>query len=105
MYLLRRHDHDAPVSRNPLAAFQRGFERGFEQIRDAYRALLVRLLSRQAAFTVGFLAACLLAWLLVPWLGENFFPASDNGQFILHARAKTGTRIEETARLADLIET
>ena len=45
------------------------------------------------------------AWLLLPWLGENFFPASDNGQFILHLRAKTGTRIEETARLADLVET
>ncbi len=44
------------------------------------------------------------AWLLVPWLGENFFPVSDNGQFILHLRAKTGTRIEETARLADLVE-
>jgi multidrug efflux pump subunit AcrB len=40
----------------------------------------------------------------VPWLGENFFPTSDNGQFILHLRAKTGTRIEETARLADLVE-
>jgi multidrug efflux pump subunit AcrB len=40
----------------------------------------------------------------VPWLGENFFPVSDNGQFILHLRAKTGTRIEETARLADLVE-
>jgi multidrug efflux pump subunit AcrB len=45
------------------------------------------------------------AGLLVPWLGENFFPVSDNGQFILHLRAKTGTRIEETARLVDLVET
>ncbi len=52
----------------------------------------------------SFFAACLCAWLLLPWLGENFFPTSDNGQFILHLRAKTGTRIEETARLADLVE-
>ena len=52
----------------------------------------------------GFITACLAAWLLVPWLGENFFPVSDNGQLILHLRAKTGTRIEETARLADLVE-
>jgi multidrug efflux pump subunit AcrB len=43
--------------------------------------------------------------LLVPWLGQNFFPSSDNGQFILHLRAKSGTRIEETARLCDLVET
>lgn len=40
----------------------------------------------------------------MPWLGENFFPDTDSGQFILHVRAKTGTRIEETARLAHLVE-
>ncbi len=51
-----------------------------------------------------FFAVCLRALLLVPWLGENFFPTSDSGQFILHVRAKTGTRIEETARLCDLVE-
>ena len=104
MYLLRRHDHDAAPSRNPFVLLQRGFERGFARIREAYRGLLVRLLSRQGAFVSAFLGVCLLAWLLLPWLGENFFPTSDNGQFILHLRAKTGTRIEETARLADLVE-
>jgi multidrug efflux pump subunit AcrB len=36
--------------------------------------------------------------------GQDFFPATDNGQFMLHVRAKTGTRIEETARLCDLVE-
>ncbi|HKC05621.1 MAG TPA: efflux RND transporter permease subunit [Methylomirabilota bacterium] len=104
MYLLRaKAHHDAPT-RNPLVRLQRGFERAFDRIRAAYRAWLERLLSRRAAFVAAFLAACLCAWLLVPWLGENFFPTSDNGQFILHLRAKTGTRIEETARLADLVE-
>jgi multidrug efflux pump subunit AcrB len=29
---------------------------------------------------------------------------TDSGQFILHVRARTGTRIEETARVADLVE-
>ena len=105
MYLLRPRDHHATPSRSPLAALQRGFERGFSRARDAYRGLLVGLLSRRGGFIAAFLAVCLLAWLLLPWLGENFFPTSDNGQFILHLRAKTGTRIEETARLADLVET
>ena len=104
MYLLRaKAHHDAPT-RNPFRRLQRGFERGFERVREAYRGLLERLLSRQAAFVAAFLAVCVSAGLLVPWLGENFFPVSDNGQFILHLRAKTGTRIEETARLADLVE-
>jgi multidrug efflux pump subunit AcrB len=104
MYLLRPHAHGSAPTRNPFALFQRGFERAFERMRAAYRSLLTRLLSRQGAFVSVFLAACLLAWVLVPWLGENFFPVSDNGQFILHLRAKTGMRIEETARLADLVE-
>ena len=85
-------------------SLQRGFERVFERLRAGYRELLTRLLSRQGAFVTVFFAVCLCAWLLLPWLGENFFPTSDNGQFILHLRAKTGTRIEETARLADLVE-
>ena len=47
---------------------------------------------------------CLAVFALAPWLGQDFFPNTDSGQFILHLRAKTGTRIEETARLADLVE-
>ncbi len=40
----------------------------------------------------------------MPWLGQDFFPSTDSGQFILHLRAKSGTRIEETAKLCDLVE-
>ncbi len=43
------------------------------------------------------------SWLLVEVLGQDFFPNVDAGQFLLHMRARTGTRIEETARLADQI--
>ena len=53
---------------------------------------------------LAFLVLCLSGALLIPWLGQDFFPATDNGQFLLHVRAKTGTRIEETARLCDLVE-
>src|SRR5678816_433093 len=104
MYLLKAKAHHPAPTRNPFALLQRGFERAFERVRAGYRGLLTRLISRQGAFVTSFFAVCLSAWLLLPWLGENFFPTSDNGQFILHLRAKTGTRIEETARLADLVE-
>ena len=50
---------------------------------------------------VGFAAVSML---LVPWLGQDFFPAVDAGQFTLHVRAKSGTRIEEVARQVDEIE-
>jgi CzcA family heavy metal efflux pump len=101
MYLLRLKDH---TSTNPFARFQRGFERGFERVRENYRILLIRLVAHRKAFIPLFLLACLLAFALVPWLGQDFFPSSDSGQFILHVRAPTGTRIEDTARLCDLVE-
>jgi multidrug efflux pump subunit AcrB len=105
MYLLRaRQQKEAGHSRNPFKIFQRAFESGFERLRSSYRALLTILVERRSIFVPTFLIVCLSASLLVPWLGQDFFPTSDNGEFILHLRAKTGTRIEETARLADLVE-
>ena len=59
---------------------------------------------RRIAFVPLFLLPVFRRSLLYPWLGQDFFPASDTGQFKLHLRAKTGTRIEETARLCDLVE-
>jgi multidrug efflux pump subunit AcrB len=104
MYLLKAHDHHAPLSQNPFAKFQRIFERGFERIRSGYAALLTRLVGARRLFIPSFLGCCALVLLLIPFLGQNFFPSTDNGAFILHIRAKTGTRIEETARLCDEIE-
>jgi multidrug efflux pump subunit AcrB len=43
-------------------------------------------------------------FLLVPWLGQDFFPETDAGRFNLHFRAKTATRIEETAATGDEVE-
>jgi multidrug efflux pump subunit AcrB len=51
-----------------------------------------------------FIAACVSAALLIPFLGEDFFPNTDPGQFKLHVRAKTGTRIEDMARICDLVD-
>jgi multidrug efflux pump subunit AcrB len=104
MYLLTAHDEHAVPSRNPLAQFQRAFNRTFERVRANYERLLRSLVFSRKAFVPIFLLVCLCAFLLVPFLGQNFFPATDNGSFTLHIRAKSGTRIEETARLCDLIE-
>jgi CzcA family heavy metal efflux pump len=104
MYLLKAREHNPGRSRNPLVQFQRAFERRFEQLRNGYRGLLTAVVHRRALFIPGFLLACLAVFLLVPFLGQDFFPSTDNGQFILHLRAKSGTRIEETAKICDLVE-
>jgi len=103
MYLLKAKRANRK-SRNPFVWFQRAFERGFERLRLSYQLLLTTLVYRRFIFTPVFLALCAAAFLLAPWLGQDFFPNTDAGEFILHLRAKTGTRIEETARLCDLVE-
>src|SRR5436190_1548624 len=103
-YLLSPPVEGAAPSRNPLARGQQAFERGFERVRLAYRRVLTLLVGRRVAFIPMFLGVCLSAFLLAPRLGENFFPDTDSGQFTLHLRTQTGTRIEETARPTDLVE-
>lgn len=76
----------------------------FERIRSGYQDLLTRLIEMRMVFIPVFLLICLCGFMLVPFLGQNFFPGTDNGAFILHVRAKSGTRIEETAKLCDLVE-
>ena len=104
MYLLKPHDAHAIPSNNPFARFQRVFEHYFEKFRSSYQNLLGRLVSLRYIFVPIFLGACLVVFLLIPFLGQNFFPSSDTGSFLLHLRAPSGTRIEETAKLCDEIE-
>src|SRR3989449_3918693 len=107
-FLLRGHEHDAAntgASRNPFVRVQVRFEEAFERFRENYRGLLERCLHHRRAFLIAFFAACLgsLA-ILIPWLGQDFFPGADSGAFKLHLRAPTGIRIEETPNLCVLVE-
>jgi multidrug efflux pump subunit AcrB len=88
----------------PLVAVQTSFERGFDRFREGYRLLLGAVLHHRTPFALIFLAFCLGSMLLVPQLGQDFFPSVDAGQFRLHLRARSGTRIEETAKLVDEVE-
>ncbi len=102
MYLLRHKEHG--TTGNLFTRFQRGFDRQFERVRLGYHSALERLVFRRKVFVPVFLGACLCVFLLVPWLGQDFFPDTDSGQFILHVRGTSGMRIEEMARLCDLVE-
>ena len=101
MYLLR---HKNQTSTSFFARFQRGFERGFEAVRDAYAGMLKRLVDARKLFIPVFLGVCLLMMLLVPFLGQDFFSDTDSGHMILHVRGEEGLRIEEMAKLCDLVE-
>jgi multidrug efflux pump subunit AcrB len=103
-YLLKKHaphtDQDGTVTlptRNPLVHFQRGFEARFERFRAGYKGILELAVSHRRIFVMGFLAVIMLSFLLIPFLGQNFFPTVDSGQILMHARVPVGTRVEDTA--------
>jgi len=106
-YLLRKHaphtdlhglDGPLPPSRNPLVRMQRYFERGFERVRLVYRELLSMALRNRVPFVASFLAVVIASFALTPYLGRDFFPTVDAGQILMHARARVGTRVEDTAQ-------
>jgi multidrug efflux pump subunit AcrB len=106
-YLLKPHTHHEadgpPRTRNPLVRFQRGFEARFERLRRGYRELLSLALAHRPTFVTGFLGFVAVSFLLVPFLGRNFFPSVDAGNILMHVRTQVGTRVEETAgQLADV---
>ena len=99
-YLLKPHHAEGErpgPSRNPLVRFQRGFEARFERIRGGYRDLLSLAMQRRPVFVIGFLGFVGVSFLLVPYLGRNFFPTVDAGAILIHVRTQVGTRVEESA--------
>ena len=103
MLLMKSHG-TAQGKPGPLQRVYLAFDARFERMRRGYAILLGSLLHGRGLFGVLFLAFCVLSCALVPVLGRDFFPSVDAGQIRLHMRAATGTRIEETARLADQVE-
>jgi multidrug efflux pump subunit AcrB len=92
------------TSRNPFVRMQEKFEVGFEKFRGRYHRMLETSIHHRNAFIVIFLLACVLSFGLLPFVGQDFFPSVDSGEFKLHMRAPTGTRIEDTAALCDRVE-
>jgi CzcA family heavy metal efflux pump len=101
MYLLKPHQHEhgavLPPTRNPLVWFQRGFEARFERFRAGHRDLLTLALNHRPTFVIGFLGFVAASFVMLPYLGQNFFPSVDAGQILMHVRVQVGTRLEESA--------
>ena len=111
-HFLLRHQHHRPVAEGSseaarlgvFARFQRGFEYRFERFRKGYVGLLSLALRYRKPFAIGFLAVALLSLGLTPFLGRDFFPSVETQAIRIHLRAPTGTRVEETTRIAVEVE-
>jgi len=105
LYLLKLHaEEHAALGNNMFARLQKRFEKGFADTREGYRNLLALAMGHRRHFVFGFLGAVAVSMLLVPFLGEDFFPSVDSGQITLHARAPAGTRVEDTTQIVAQIE-
>jgi multidrug efflux pump subunit AcrB len=107
-YLLRAQVAARKAGGEPkgyFGRFQAGFERRFERLRERYRELLAKAVARRGLFIVGFLAAALASVsLLIPWLGQDFFPGIKSGEIDMHFRAPIGMRLEEASKVAALVD-
>ncbi|MFC3653662.1 efflux RND transporter permease subunit [Dyella humi] len=107
MYLLKHESlgGEAGAGRfQALSRLQQRFERGFDALHGKYRNVLHSAIAQPKRVALGFALVCAGSLLLIPLLGRDFFPTSDTGEIRLHLRARTGTRIEQTARLVDQVE-
>ena len=98
------HVGDSSHARDPFYRFHIKFNEKFDWFRNSYLALLKNCLEHRTR-TIGlFVVLFLSSGLLIPFVGQDFFPQIDAGQFRLHVRAPSGTRIEETTRIFEQVE-
>src|SRR5579863_3596728 len=113
-FLLRGEQHEVnPATGISTAAsqstnwFYRANERfndGYLRVRTVYTELLRTFISeRPTAFllTGGVIAS---AFVIMPFVGRDFFPRVDAGQLRLHVRAASGTRLENSKLIFSRVE-
>lgn len=77
----------------------------FSKLREVYKSFLQKdVIPKPKQVGVVYGIIVLSALVVLPFIGENFFPEVDAGQIRLHVYAPHGTRIEETAREFSAIE-
>src|SRR6266404_2196993 len=79
-----------------LSSIHEKFNHVFEKLRARYVNALRWCLEHRRLVFGAMGAMVLVSFALVPFLGRDFFPAVDAGQFRLHVRAPAGTRLEST---------
>jgi len=93
-----------PPGSSPIWIVHVHFNRQFERMRSLYTGFLDRCLNHKRTVAFAMLILVVLSGAMLPFLGRDFFPLVDAGQFRLHVRAPNGTRIEETERYFTHVE-
>lgn len=89
-----------------FARLHAGFNRMFDRMKDVYGFGLSWMLAHRLFVLILFAGFTSGSFMLVPMIGQDFFPSVDSGQIRLHVRAPAGTRVEETERyFAQVVDT
>ena len=103
-FLVSKEMQIAEKKETKFERYHKRFEEIFHRFRSFYGHLLYWALDNRKATISCFLLVFASALLLVPAVGEDFFPTIDAGQFRLHVRAPTGTRVEVTEEYFGKVE-
>jgi hydrophobe/amphiphile efflux-1 (HAE1) family protein len=103
-------EREAPAARRNL--YTRALDwsgRMLGRLDEEYQRALGWALGHPKTLIGGILALAATAVAILPLIGTEFFPPSDESQFIIRVRAPVGTRVEETelivARMEGIIRT
>ena len=92
------------MMRSPLWRLHEMVEHGLERLKEQHLVALEWALAHRKSTLALFVGFACLSGLLFPFIGTDFFPSVDSGEFRLHVRAPAGTRLEETVGVFSEVE-
>src|SRR5581483_11262136 len=92
------------TERSIFARINDRFNQGYFWAQDHYTHALRSILHHRKSALLASVAIMATAFVLLPFVGRDFFPAVDSGQIRLHVRAEPGTRIETTKAVFSRVE-
>ncbi|MFT4030988.1 MAG: efflux RND transporter permease subunit [Siphonobacter sp.] len=99
-----QHELNGQKSNNPFVRIYESFNRGFDRFQESYAGILKWNLGHRKTILSVFVVVLVFTGIMVPFVGRDFFPSVDAGQFRLHMRAPAGSRLEATERIAAKVE-
>jgi len=94
----------ATVKRSIFGRINDRFNQGYLWVQTRYTHALETVLNHRKPALIVSIAIMSTAFVLLPFVGKDFFPAVDAGQIRLHVRAQPGTRIETTKAIFSQVE-
>ena len=93
-----------PDSKKIVDILQIKFKNFFDKIDERYHRILKYALSHRRLVVFSVFGISLVSLLLYKFIGSEFFPEQDEGQFSVSVRLPVGTRIEETEKFIMKVE-